>query len=46
MPEGLTLEFKREYTEELKKTIAAFAAPAPGVRVSRRYCAFILTRRL
>jgi ATP-dependent DNA helicase RecG len=30
IPEGLTVEFKREYTEELKKTIAAFANTKGG----------------
>ncbi|MDR2743512.1 MAG: putative DNA binding domain-containing protein [Treponema sp.] len=30
IPESLTVEFKREYTEELKKTIAAFANTKGG----------------
>jgi ATP-dependent DNA helicase RecG len=28
--EGLTVEFKQEYTEEIKKTIAAFANTRGG----------------
>jgi ATP-dependent DNA helicase RecG len=30
IPEGLTVEFKREYTEDIKKTIAAFANTKGG----------------
>jgi ATP-dependent DNA helicase RecG len=30
IPEGLTVEFKREYTEEIRKTIAAFANTKGG----------------